>query len=390
MAKCRNSLDFTFSALERGDGQNVDNMLAYIVEKRRQYYNELPKTVQDQCRERFAKIMAVNFVYQSNKAECVGTQTLDGTRELLDRYVADHHDDSALCEAADRESVNYWRALQESYYGSPEDSSKDWKEFRESGLLTVQVVCDLHAILLRGLKTEDGGQIRKRTASRDGEVYTEYQGKVHVYPPPEELEVMFYSIVDRHNIFMKGMKKQANLDETIIFKCAAWLLCKVVSLHPFYDGNGRICRLLANHILSLITPFPVTIYHANSTDRNRDDYIQAIIQCRDNLEEGLGKLASMLVEGAYIGWKELFRYLNSRLASPIVIEKSDKDNVPNKVELFCRNKEISEEAKEKLLAEVLSAVESADTSGIVNPGEYLHLSIPLDHNGMCVQIDLYP
>ena len=128
----------------------------------------------------------------------------------------------------------------------------------------------------------------------------------------------------------------------------------------------------------------------DSTDRNRDDYIQAIIQCRDNLEEGLGKLASMLVEGAYIGWKELFRYLNSRLASPIVIEKSDKDNVPNKVELFCRNKEISEEAKEKLLAEVLSAVESADTSGIVNPGEYLHLSIPLDHNGMCVQIDLYP
>ena len=54
MAKCRNSLDFTFSALERSDGQNVDNMLIYIVEKRRQYYNELPKTVQDQCRERFA------------------------------------------------------------------------------------------------------------------------------------------------------------------------------------------------------------------------------------------------------------------------------------------------------------------------------------------------
>ena len=35
---------------------------------------------ESQCRERFAKIMAVNFVYQSNKAECVGTQTLDGTR----------------------------------------------------------------------------------------------------------------------------------------------------------------------------------------------------------------------------------------------------------------------------------------------------------------------
>ena len=394
MAKCRNNLNFTFSALERPDGQNVDKMLSYIAEKRRQYYSE-PKAVQDQCRERFAKIMAVNFVYQSNKAECVGTQTLDGTRELLDRYAA-AQDDSALSNKADRESVNYWSALRESHYGPSEDLSSDWKEFRESGLLTVQVVCDLHAILLKGLQTKDGGQIRKKTAHRDGEVYTEYQGKVHVYPRPEVLEEMFYSIVDRHNIFMKGIKKQETLEETIVFKCAAWLLHEIVSLHPFYDGNGRICRLLANHVLSLITPFPVTIYHANSTDRNRDDYIQAIIQCRDNAKEGLGKLASMLIEGAYIGWKELFRYLESggliagkQLAScPIVIEKSDKNDISIKVKRFCRSKGISEDQAEELLDDVLKAVKSVDTSGITNPGQYLQ--IELKHNDICVLIDIFP
>ena len=187
---------------------------------------------------------------------------------------------------------------------------------------------------------------------------------------------------------MKCIKKQATLEETIIiFKCAAWLLYEVVSLHPFYDGNGRICRLLANHVLSLITLFPVTIYHANSTDRNRDDYIQAIIQGRDNPEEGLGKLASMLIEGAYIGWKELFRYLESggligkHLAGPIVIQKSNRVSIPIKVKRFCHNKGISEKTEREMLANVLKSVESTDTSRITNPGQYL--AIELNHNDVC-------
>ena len=378
------------------DGQTVDEMIDEIVEKRKKY-NELKTSVKDRCRG-FTRIMAVNFVYQSNKAECVGTQTFDGTRKLLDRYltseVGHQEDDSALSES-DRGSVNNWRALRESFYGPSDEESSgdhDWEKLRESGLLTVPVVCDLHAILLKGLKTDDGGQIRKKTGNREGEVYVEYQGKLHTYPSPEVVEHKLYNIVDRHNIHMKGIKKQTTSRENTIyiFKCAAWLLYEVVSLHPFYDGNGRICRLLANHVLSLITPFPVTIYHKNSADRNRDVYIQAIIYCRENPDKGPGKLAAMLIEGANIGWKELFRYLESGglLAGPIVIEKSSKSDIPNKVERFCRCKNIPEEAK-SMLASVLAAVESADTSCIISDqGQFLE--IKLDFNDMCVQLHVYP
>ena len=42
-----------------------------------------------------------------------------------------------------------------------------------------------------------------------------------------------------------------------IFKRAARLLFDFVDAHPFGDGNGRTCRLLANYDISLITPFPV-------------------------------------------------------------------------------------------------------------------------------------
>jgi len=111
-----------------------------------------------------------------------------------------------------------------------------------------------------------------------------------------------------------------------IFKCAALLLFSFVDAHPFTDGNGRMCRLLANHVLSLITPFPVGLYHKTHPGRSgRKDYIDAIMECRSHREKGLGKLAAMLVEGAWRGWKSLFENAERRgsgvTIGPIVVEK---------------------------------------------------------------------
>ena len=263
------------------------------------------------------------------------------------------------------------------------------------------MVCQLHAILLKGFAKEDmveyAGTIRRRTGTASGEVYTQRSDDepVHFYPLPEGLDDKFHNVVERHSIHVKNIQKQANReDTTYIFKCAAWLLYEIVALHPFYDGNGRICRLLANHVLSLITPFPVTIYHKNSPDRNRDHYIQAIIHCQENSDKGPGKLATMLVEGAYIGWKELFRYLKSGdllgipLLGPIVVQQSDMDNIPNKVKRLCHSRCISEEDEKKMLTSVLEAVKSADTTNITDADQHLRTIIELI--GMNVQIDIYP
>ncbi|RXG62355.1 Fido domain-containing protein [Armadillidium vulgare] len=38
---------------------------------------------------------------------------------------------------------------------------------------------------------------------------------------------------------------------SLYFICAAWILHKFVSLHPFADGNGRMGRLLASYCLYL-------------------------------------------------------------------------------------------------------------------------------------------
>ena len=60
-------------------------------------------------------------------------------------------------------------------------------------------------------------------------------------------------------------------------------------------------RLLANYVLSLVTPFPVPLYHTNW-----EDYVDAMVHCQEQSEEGLQKLVAMLVEGARQSWNRLF------------------------------------------------------------------------------------
>ena len=116
-----------------------------------------------------------------------------------------------------------------------------------------------------------------------------------------------------------------------VFKCAARLLFDFVDTHPFGDGNGRMCRLLANYVLMLITPLPVGLYYTNSSGQK--DYIDAIVQCQNHLEEGLCDLAALLVEGAWNGWKTFFKTLEYRKScvGPIVVKVSKLEKVRENV-----------------------------------------------------------
>lgn len=276
------NLDFKIAAWNRKSTADVDEMLDEIV-KRQKQYKELSEMAKDHCKD-FSTRMADNFIWETSRAKC------DGTHKAA-------------------ENASKYRALKNSLFGPLDDPG--WSELRETGLLTVPVVCDLHTTLLRGLKSSsDGGKIREKGGGR-GKVLTEYNG-IHIYPDAELVEDAFYCIIDQHNIHMKNWEKDGiSLEQTVyIFKCAAWLFLKLILLHPFFEGNGRLCHLLANYVLSLITPFPVPIYDASSSDRNRGNYLHAV-HGTGNEKQGMAELASMLVEGAYLGWKDLFQYLES-------------------------------------------------------------------------------
>jgi len=148
------------------------------------------------------------------------------------------------------------------------------------------------------------------------------------------------------------------------FRLAALVAFQFVDLHPYINGNGRMCRLLASRCVAPVTPFPVplrpalvrplpfkwpgTLYKDGISDpesgvaiqrytkhgsfqinTDRDIYTAALEICRFDSNELLRRkpclLAAMLIEQAHRLWakamtelKEL-GYINSSLEpTPVV------------------------------------------------------------------------
>ena len=278
-----------------------DDMIAQITQWRLAY-QKMPDNAKELCTQHFA--MAVDYVHSSNVGELVGTQTWQETQDTI-RRVGENYLVSLSAGVkplsqtrCEKETANTYEAMKLLHI--------TLKLMDYTGFLTVQEVCGIHRVLLQGLHP-DCGKIRT------GEAYTHWHGGPYYYPPPKQAEELFYALIDHHNKRMADCLHDVTTDEytEYIFKCAADLLFEFVSVHPFGDGNGRMCRLLANYVLGLITPFPVSLYH--SPERNaREDYLNAIVHCREHPKEKPYQLTTMLIKGAWRGWKTLFYNLKTR------------------------------------------------------------------------------
>ena len=268
------------------------------------------------------------------------------------------------------------------------------EEMSNTGKVTVQQICDIHGVLMARLMAKlhkYAGEPRKT------EAFVIWNGEDYFYPEPLVAEKLFYACVDHHCAHMtqynKKLAEKGPGKETFsfLFKCAARLLFDFVDTHPFGDGNGRMCRLLANYVLSLITPFPVPLYSSGEGRSGREDYLNAIVECRKNRDKGPRTLAAMLIEGTWRGWKSLFSILEQRnLISVIPIEPLAVVNKSDAVEVT--NKKVTEalkrckvEVKPDMLEVVTKAINQAhhDASGndavrqvvTLSEGVHLHLHI---------------
>ena len=291
----------------------MSELLSEIVEFKRRYDN-LPQKVQFNCNSTFAKVMAVEFVHKTNAGESVGLQSREDVESVINAYANSH--DIYYNERGKigmkEEEINQRMMETINIYKALAHASKLREEMENTGKLTVQQICGMHNILMTGLR-DDAGEIRKHR------VYT-LSGKnkeIHLYPEPAVAEQILYACVDHHCIQMsRHLERLSSPIEPLstttvefIFKRAARLLFDFVDAHPFGDGNGRTCRLLANYVISLITPFPV-VPCCGEGKNMKDDYLKAIIECRDHRDKGPGALASMLIEDTWRGWKRLFKSIN--------------------------------------------------------------------------------
>ena len=127
-------------------------------------------------------------------------------------------------------------------------------------------------------------------------------------PSNQVMESDIYTLIDHHNENMMYYYKNLTMLDLearvqYIVKCAAWLFCHLITLHPFGNGNGRICRILTSYVLSELQIITcVKFYRFDNINKN--DYYQTIIAFQNSNPQSVdpGEVAALLVDALWNEW----------------------------------------------------------------------------------------
>ena len=167
----------------------------------------------------------VEFIYESNRIEG-NTLTLRETQLVINEGIAI----SGKSMREHLEAINHKEAIL-----FVEDIVQQRIDFSE------YVLKQIHALVLHSIDRNNAGQYRR--------VPVLIAGSKHVPPQPYLLQ----SLMDDYFIFYNSHKDKLH---TVVL--AAEMHERLVSIHPFIDGNGRTSRLIMNLIL-LQQGYPLAI-----------------------------------------------------------------------------------------------------------------------------------
>ncbi len=158
--------------------------------------------------------MQVEYVYNSNAIEG-NTLTLRETQLILEEGITVAN--KPLRDVL--EARNHPEAL------------KYIEDVAKSGQLREEHLLNLHQLVMNRV-VEDAGTYRR------GEV--RITGAKFIPLPPYEVPFKIRDMIEEYN---------RNSDELAPIELAAWTHHRLVHIHPFTDGNGRVARLLTNLIM---------------------------------------------------------------------------------------------------------------------------------------------
>ena len=127
---------------------------------------------------------------------------------------------------------------------------------------------------------------------------TKFQGELYHYQQPNDMQKAVCVLLDRFNsLFTQSINTNSERDKLLnIFKCVAWSMFELLDLHPFSDGNGRLCRLLSGYVLSTCIPFPSPICNLHT------DYEFEIALIAGRKTKHPSALTSMIIESNLEAW----------------------------------------------------------------------------------------
>ena len=250
----------------------------------------------------FYKRAAITLIYVSNKLE----RTLPFRVSAHDTYKILHQlfdDDTDDLHAAPSSS---WNAEGDSPLHIPIQMTQHLRALkflfhRVVSPLTVDVILKTHEILMAGA-VDDEGECIKNGTLRD---HPSHSG-THVYPEgdPVVLRASLTRIVDQYNASM------SEVSPTLV-EPAVHLFYNVITLHPFQNGNGRLCRLLFSFaMMQAGLPFPAALTTGHSGARKH--YMKSILLARRDDPRELATIALMSVDYTISKFLENIRLADGR------------------------------------------------------------------------------
>ena len=149
-----------------------------------------------------------------------------------------------------------------------------------------KTLLDIHALILQGIDRSNAGSYRR--------VNVRISGSRHVCPAYEKVPDKMDEYFSWH---------ASHKDSLHPVQLAAEMHEKLVSIHPFVDGNGRTARLVMNLIL-LQSGYPITVIASDRT--RRTNYYDTLEAC--HLSAGSDNSRFKLLIAKYVkAW--VFKYL---------------------------------------------------------------------------------
>jgi Fic family protein/DNA-binding XRE family transcriptional regulator len=242
------------------------------IEKTLEEIDAMKKSL-DQIREfenhRITEALELEYTFESNRIEG-NTLTLRETDLVVNKGLT--VSGKSLVEHL--EAINHGDAI----HYVKDLVSKD-------SVLTKRELLSIHNLILRGINQIEAGRFRR--------IQVMIQGSSHLPPPPYLVEKQM------EDYFIWYERNRGNLHPVVL---AAEMHERLVTIHPFIDGNGRTSRLIMNMIL---LQNGLVIANMKGDNISRYAYYEALDEVQSS-----GKKDSFIRYVAEIEKQSLERYLS--------------------------------------------------------------------------------
>lgn len=232
--------EFEIEILSSITSENLSKEQIIEIEKLKQIYNKKISSLSREEFERFENTFFTELTYDSNAIEGSSLSLEDTNLIVNEGLVPEGKTLREITEAKNHiEAINFLK----SYKGD----------------MTELFILKLHSIILKDISEKFAGRYRENPVRI-------FKSDAH-FPDYEKVPQLVKNLVHWYKI---NKTKMHPLELAVIFSI------KLVSIHPFVDGNGRISRLIMNFLLKKKGYPWINIYM-----KQRSEYLKAVRQANE-------------------------------------------------------------------------------------------------------------